>query len=127
MHRPPSAIPAGLTLAREPAAGDGPRWVVAQAEAELVARYGGLDDGERGLTAAMFDPPAGVFLVARRGDAAGPPVGGVGVRAVGPGWARSGGSGSTPTGGDGAWAGRSWPRSRRRPRPGPDPPAARHR
>ncbi len=84
MHRPLSALPAGLTLATEPYGDDGPRLVVAQAEAELVARYGALDDGERGLTAAMFDPPAGAFLVARRGDAAGPRVGGVGVRAVVP-------------------------------------------
>ena len=38
MHRPPSALPAGLTLATEPYGGDGPRWVVARAEAELVAR-----------------------------------------------------------------------------------------
>ncbi len=81
MHRPTSAT---ITIAREPYAADGPRWVVAQAEAELVARYGGLDDGERGLTAAMFDPPAGVFVVGR-GGSAGPPVGGVGVRAVAPG------------------------------------------
>ena len=84
MHRPLSALPTGLTLATEPYGDDGPRRVVARAEAELVARYGSLDDGERGLTAAMFDPPAGAFLVARRGDAAGPPVGGVGVRAVAP-------------------------------------------
>ena len=74
----------GLTVARESSAGDGPRWVVAQAEAELVVRYGGLDDGELGLTAAMFDPPTGAFVVGRAGSA-GPPVGGVGVRAVGPG------------------------------------------
>src|SRR5271163_3774113 len=80
MHRPASDI----VLAREPYGDEGPRWVVAQAEAELEARYGDLDDGERGLTAAMFDPPAGAFLVARRGDAAGPPVGGVGLRAVAP-------------------------------------------
>ena len=81
MHRPASAM---ITVAREPYAGAGPRWVVAQAEAELVVRYGGLDDGELGLTAAMFDPPAGAFVVGRAGSA-GPPVGGVGVRAVGPG------------------------------------------
>jgi GNAT superfamily N-acetyltransferase len=54
---------------------------VAQAEAELVARYGGLDDGERGLTAAMFDPPKGVFLVART-ESRSEPVGGVGLRTV---------------------------------------------
>jgi GNAT superfamily N-acetyltransferase len=54
---------------------------VAQAEAELVARYGGLDDGERGLTAAMFDPPTGVFLVART-ESRSEPVGGVGLRTV---------------------------------------------
>ena len=81
MHRPAFAV----ALVREPYGGDGPGWVVARAEEEIVARYGGLDDGERGLTAAMFDPPAGAFVVARRGDAAGPPVGGVGVRAVDPG------------------------------------------
>jgi GNAT superfamily N-acetyltransferase len=85
MHRPASAIPSGLAPHREPYGDEGPQWVVAQAEAEIVARYGYLDDGERGLTAAMFDPPAGAFLVARRGDAAGPPVGGVGLRAVAPG------------------------------------------
>ena len=85
MHRPPSAIRTGLVLAREPYGDDGPRWVVAQAEAEIVVRYGELDDGELGLTAAMFDPPNGAFVVARRGDAAGPPLGGVGVRAIHPG------------------------------------------
>jgi GNAT superfamily N-acetyltransferase len=56
--------------------------VVARAEEELVARYGGLDDGELGLTAVMFDPPSGAFLVARIDDDPGPPVGGVGVRTV---------------------------------------------
>lgn len=81
MHRPASAI----TLAREPYGDEGPRWVVARAEAEIVVRYGILEDGELGLTAAMFDPPGGAFVVARRGDAAGPPVGGVGVRALRPG------------------------------------------
>jgi ribosomal protein S18 acetylase RimI-like enzyme len=77
-------MPAALTLAREPYGDEGAQWVVAQAEAELVVRYGGLDDGELGLTAAMFDPPAGAFVVGRAGSA-GPPVGGVGVRALGPG------------------------------------------
>ena len=85
MHHPSPALPAGLVLTREPYADDGPQGVVAQAEAEIVLRYGGLDDGELGLTAAMFDPPNGAFVVARRGDAAGPPLGGVGVRALRPG------------------------------------------
>jgi GNAT superfamily N-acetyltransferase len=80
MQRPPASI----TLAREPYGDDGSRWVVAQAENEIVARYGWLDDGERGLTALMFDPPAGAFVVARAGSA-GPPVGGVGVRTLRPG------------------------------------------
>jgi GNAT superfamily N-acetyltransferase len=59
---------------------------VAQAEAELIARYGGLAAGELGLTAAMFEPPQGSFLVARVDDgqaaAARRPVGGVGLRRV---------------------------------------------
>jgi hypothetical protein len=79
MHRLPSAIRPGLILAREPYGDDGPQWVVTQAEAEIVVRYGDLNDGELGLTADMFDPPHGAFLVARRGHAAGPPLGGVGV------------------------------------------------
>ena len=62
----------------EPFDGDGARFVVHAAEEELVARYGGLAAEELGLTAAMFDPPAGTFLVARSGDDA--VVGGVGVR-----------------------------------------------
>ena len=81
MPRPTSAPP---TIRREDYGSDGPRLVVARAEAELVARYGFLDAGERGLTAAMFDPPAGAFLVART-DAAGQPLGGVGLRTVAPG------------------------------------------
>ena len=85
MDRSPSAISTAFTVAREPYDDVGPRWVVAQAEAELAERYGELDDGELGLTAAMFDPPDGAFLVARRADAAGPPLGGVGVRAIHPG------------------------------------------
>ncbi len=72
-------------MATEPCGGPGPQWVLAQAEAELVARYGFLDDGERSLTAAMFEPPTGAFLVARRTDAARRPLGGVGVRALRPG------------------------------------------
>ena len=75
----PSAF--AVSLRPEPYGSAGPRWVVAQAEAELVARYGFLDDGELGLTAAMFDPPAGVFLTART-RSRGEPVGGVGLRTV---------------------------------------------
>jgi GNAT superfamily N-acetyltransferase len=77
MH--PSAF--AISLRPEPYGSEGPSWVVAQAEAELVARYGGLDDGELGLTAAMFDPPAGVFLTART-EGRIEPVGGVGLRTV---------------------------------------------
>jgi len=85
MDRFASALPAGFALTMEPYGDEGARWVVEQAEAEIVQRYGDLDGDERGLTAAMFDPPQGAFLVARRGDAAGPPLGGVGVRAIQPG------------------------------------------
>jgi GNAT superfamily N-acetyltransferase len=73
----------------EPYESDGPRWLVAQAEAELIVRYGGLDAGELGLTEAMFEPPRGSFLVARvhRGQEAATqrPVGGVGLRSLGEG------------------------------------------
>ena len=81
MHPPASA----LTTRPEPYGSEGPRWVVARAEEELAVRYGGLDAGEQGLTAAMFDPPAGVFLVARstERDNRVEPVGGVGLRRVG--------------------------------------------
>jgi GNAT superfamily N-acetyltransferase len=85
MDRSPSALPATFTLAVEPYGDEGPQWVVAQAEAEIVMRYGNLDGDEQGLTASMFDPPQGAFVVARRGDAAGSPAGGVGVRALRPG------------------------------------------
>jgi GNAT superfamily N-acetyltransferase len=85
MDRSASAPPADITLAMEPYGDEGPQWVVARAEAEIVLRYGDLDGDEQGLTAAMFDPPVGAFLVARRGHAAGPPLGGVGVRAIHPG------------------------------------------
>lgn len=84
MDRSPSAIQAAPVLAREPYDSDGPRWVVARAEDELVERYGLLHQSEQGLDAAMFDPPAGAFLVARRGDAAGPVLGGVGLRVPDP-------------------------------------------
>jgi GNAT superfamily N-acetyltransferase len=85
MHDSSSAIRAGFVLAQEPYGDDGPQWVVAQAEAEIILRYGNLDGDEQGLTAAMFDPPNGAFVVARRGTAAGPILGGVGVRAIHPG------------------------------------------
>ena len=83
---PPPASPStpAVDVCREPYDAEGSRWVVARAEEELVARYGLLDDGERGLTADMFDPPGGAFLVARAGGGV-DPVGGVGVRMVAPG------------------------------------------
>jgi hypothetical protein len=59
MHRPPSAPATDVALSREPYCGEGPLWVVARAEEELVARYGGLTENELGLTAAMFDPRPG--------------------------------------------------------------------
>ncbi len=82
MTRFPSAWPAGVTMDPEAYDADGPRWVVQRAEAELVERYGRLDDSELGLTAAMFEPPDGIFLVARSDDAR-HPVAGVGMRRVG--------------------------------------------
>ena len=83
MQRPSFAIRSGMTIRREDADRAGPRWVVAQAEAELTDRYGGLDDTELGLTPPTFDPPEGAFIVARSpGNAI--PAGGVGVRTVGP-------------------------------------------
>ncbi len=85
MNRSASALSANSTLSIEPYGGEGPRWIVARAEAELALRYGDLDASENDLTPTMFDPPQGSFVVARRGDAAGPPAGGVGVRALRPG------------------------------------------
>ena len=81
MHAKTSRTWPGVAVRPEPYGDEGPQWVVAQAEAELVSRYGGLDAGELGLTPAMFDPPLGTFLVARS-DGTPRPVGGVGVRAV---------------------------------------------
>jgi GNAT superfamily N-acetyltransferase len=83
MTRPPSAQPTGVTMDLEAYDTAGPRWVVTRAEAELVERYGRLDESELGLTAAMFEPPGGIFLVARSDDTQ-RPVAGVGVRSVGP-------------------------------------------
>jgi GNAT superfamily N-acetyltransferase len=82
MTRPSSAFPAGVAVRPEAFEGDGPSWVVTRAEAELVERYGDLDEGERGLTTAMFEPPLGVFIVARSENGT-RPVGGVGVHRVG--------------------------------------------
>jgi GNAT superfamily N-acetyltransferase len=78
VDRPTSATWAKAAISSEPFDGEGPGRVVAAAEDELVDRYGGLADDELGLVAAMFDPPAGVFLVAR--SESGVVVGGVGVR-----------------------------------------------
>jgi GNAT superfamily N-acetyltransferase len=81
VHRATSPLSPGVAVCREPASEYGPRWVVARAEAELVARYGSLTADELALTGSTFDPPFGAFLVAR---AAGQPepIGGVGVRSV---------------------------------------------
>lgn len=70
---------APLTVASEPPDCDAVRWVVAQAEAELDARYGALAASEQGIPLASFGPPTGVFVVAREGDRV---VGGVGLRQV---------------------------------------------
>jgi putative acetyltransferase len=74
-------VAGAIVSAREPFDSDGPQWVVARAEAELVARYGSLDSGELHLTSAMFDPPGGAFLVARTSSDS-LPIGGVGLRPV---------------------------------------------
>jgi GNAT superfamily N-acetyltransferase len=81
VHQSTSPLPTGVAVCREPAGEDGPRGVVAQAEAELVERYATLTANELELTASTFDPPSGAFLIAR---AAGrpEPIGGVGLRGV---------------------------------------------
>jgi GNAT superfamily N-acetyltransferase len=99
MHRPTAATAADAAITAatagatgrttfvvgpEPCTGDGPRWVMAQAESELVRRYGGLDESERAVVPEMFETPSGVFLVARAGRPL-RPVGGVGLRSAGPG------------------------------------------
>jgi GNAT superfamily N-acetyltransferase len=76
-----SPPPESITVALEPANSEGPVWVIAQAEAELAERYGGLTGNELGIGGTLFDPPTGAFLVARCGrDAV--PIGGVGIRSV---------------------------------------------
>jgi GNAT superfamily N-acetyltransferase len=88
VDRPPSRLaPAPeitvATVSRVPFGAEDPQWVIARAEAELIARYGVLDPSEFHLTAAMFDPPSGAFLVARTGDdGRSVLVGGVGLRRV---------------------------------------------
>jgi len=47
MQRPAAALSSEVTVRPERYGDEGPRWVVAQAETELVTRYGGLDAGER--------------------------------------------------------------------------------
>jgi GNAT superfamily N-acetyltransferase len=69
-------------LRRESWDDPGPRWVVEQAEAELVTRYGMLAPSELGLRAVMFEPPLGAFVIARDGDDA--VAGGVGLRRIQP-------------------------------------------
>jgi GNAT superfamily N-acetyltransferase len=76
-------LPPGLTIDAEPYASDGPSRVVERAEKELVIRYADLHPAEFGLSATMFDPPLGCFLVARSTDND-EPVGGVGLRPIGP-------------------------------------------
>jgi GNAT superfamily N-acetyltransferase len=68
----------GVVIGPERYRGDGPVRVVEAAEAELIARYGGLADDELRIDPSTFEPPAGTFIVARSGD--GVVVGGVGVR-----------------------------------------------
>ena len=43
MGAPSSALPAGIVLAREGFRSEGAQWVMAQAEAEIVVRYGELE------------------------------------------------------------------------------------
>jgi GNAT superfamily N-acetyltransferase len=57
------------------------RWVIDQAQAELLARYGFVADYERGLSTSDFDPPAGAYVIARP-SGVDQPVGGVGVRCL---------------------------------------------
>jgi GNAT superfamily N-acetyltransferase len=81
MHPPSSAPPPDVTIRLESCSGEGPQWVVAQAEEELVVRYGFLGDGELGLSPATFERPRGAFLVARA-SASMMLLGGVGVRTM---------------------------------------------
>jgi N-acetylglutamate synthase-like GNAT family acetyltransferase len=57
------------------------RWVVDQAQAELLLRYGVMVDSELSLSLHQFAPPLGAFVVARQPRSR-HPIGGVGVRSV---------------------------------------------
>jgi GNAT superfamily N-acetyltransferase len=81
-HTPLDGLPrlaAGLVIVRAPFDDADPQWVVTQALAELEARYDDLSPSEFDHTHGEFDPPSGVFLVARV-PSRDRPVGGVGVR-----------------------------------------------
>jgi GNAT superfamily N-acetyltransferase len=77
----PSGLRPPPRITLEPFDSEDVRWVVAQAEAELVARYRFLGEHELSLSTDEFAPPLGVFVVARRAGSA-HPVGGVGIRPV---------------------------------------------
>ncbi|HEY1826620.1 MAG TPA: GNAT family N-acetyltransferase [Acidimicrobiales bacterium] len=85
MERATSPLDPGhsIVIGTEPFASPAPSAVVAEAERELLMRYGFLADSEADLVADMFDAPLGAFLVARSPD--GVVVGGVGVRTREPG------------------------------------------
>jgi GNAT superfamily N-acetyltransferase len=69
------------SIAAEPFDSELSQWLVRQAELELEARYGYVDESERGLRAEQFGPPGGAFLVARV-DPDDIVAGGVGLRRV---------------------------------------------
>jgi hypothetical protein len=50
MDRPASAVPSSLTLTLEPSRDDGPRWVVARAEAEAEAEIVAVRAGGARIT-----------------------------------------------------------------------------
>ena len=68
-----------MSIGIEPYGDADAQWVVAQAEAELLVRYGFVGDPEISGALAEFEGPAGAFLVARRSGQA-QPAGGVGLR-----------------------------------------------
>ena len=119
MTRSPSAWPAGVTVDREAYDADGPAVGGARAEAELVVRYGSLDDSELGTRRRPCSsrPTGPSSSPARRCRAAarsrGVGCAGVGGPRVGRGPAPVGRPGLA---GPGRRAGASWRRSRTRPR-----------